>query len=186
MLGGKSTISCNSGERTKCSRRQRDSGRPECPTTCCHARPAVAGPGFSAARWCAQAGDPSGYRAARHRIHRRKRRRPRRAPAQARAAEEAKIDPRRLQSALRDYCYLQDLFVAEGARGKGVGTELIKRRSRIRRSALPSSREFRTCSARTALRGTSDVKKHQRIRRYCSSSRGNAITRWEAIQNVGR
>jgi GNAT superfamily N-acetyltransferase len=34
-----------------------------------------------------------------------------------------------------DYCYLQDLFVAPAARGKGVGTELIKQVETIARAS---------------------------------------------------
>jgi GNAT superfamily N-acetyltransferase len=34
-----------------------------------------------------------------------------------------------------DYCYLQDLFVAADARGKGVGAELIKHVEKIARAA---------------------------------------------------
>jgi GNAT superfamily N-acetyltransferase len=34
-----------------------------------------------------------------------------------------------------DYCYLQDLFVAADARGKGVGAELIKQVEKIARAA---------------------------------------------------
>jgi len=34
-----------------------------------------------------------------------------------------------------NYCYLQDLFVSPNARGKGVGTELIKQVEKISRAA---------------------------------------------------
>ena len=54
-----------------------------------------------------------------------------------------------------DYCYLQDLFVAADARGKGVGAELIKQVEKIARAASAAGSladQRRQCVRARALR----------------------------------